>query len=327
MSIDTQVLDVAKHFLRKVQRSGPEDVGAICPFHTKWDGTPENTPSFAMSITTGLWFCHSCHERGNFRTFLKYVGVSPLYVDRYYKPLLEELDKLTQRNRKNQCVFITFRGEPMEESVLGLFDYTPASLLEEGFTPETLRRFDVGFDQKNNRVTYPLRDMLGRLMGFSGRGPDGTWPRYKIYAKEEYEVWGLPPRNTDRADLIWNADKVYPATMHFHQDPIFVLTEGYKACMWVYQAGYKNALALQGSYMSPTQQKILERMGGTWYLFLDNDKAGYKGFWEVGKRLAKSLDVRIVQYQGHQPTNLSPSEVTQAIEAAPDFYKWAFAGR
>ena len=50
---------IANQFLQKVRKSGPENIMALCPFHVKSDGSEEKHPSFAMSLTNGLWFCHS----------------------------------------------------------------------------------------------------------------------------------------------------------------------------------------------------------------------------------------------------------------------------
>jgi DNA primase len=326
MNIYTQVREVAEKYLQRVKSSGPEDIMAICPFHRKADGTPERKGSFAMSTVTGLWFCHSCHERGNLRTFLRNVGASPLLIDTFYKPLLEAIDDHSWKNRKKNRIFVVnFKEEPLPESTLGLFDYCPTGLLEDGFVEDTLRYFDVGFDQKNNRITYPLRDLLGRLVGLSGRATDDHPAKYKVYSKEEYEAWGITPRSTDKSNLIWNIDKVYPE-LYFTKKPEFVIVEGFKSVMWLWQAGYRDTVALMGSYLSPNQKMILERIGGTVYLFFDNDPSGHKAYHFVSKTLAASLCVRIVRYEGHQPTDLSTAELHNAMNNAVDYHRWILQG-
>ena len=328
MDVSSEIREVANKYLNKVKPSGPENIMAVCPFHTKGDGRPENTGSFAMSVVTGLWFCHSCHEAGNLHTFLRNIGVSPVTVDRFFKPLLEELNA-KHRNGKvdRRCIQIVIDDNPLPDSILGLFEYCPVGLLEEGFTEETLRLFDVGYDQKNDRVTFPIRDLLGHLVGISGRGSSEWGARYKVYAKNEYDAWNIPPRNTQKSDFVWNADRVYPRA-YFNSEPIIIpIVEGFKACMWLHQAGFKNTVALMGSWMSAPQKTILERMGGDYYLFLDNDKAGQNAYQFVSRSLASSLSsVRIVQYEGKQPTDLSPTEIQRAIELAPKFHQWALRG-
>ena len=325
MNVESDLFGIASRYLNSAKATGPEELTAICPFHIKADGTPEHNPSFYMNTVTGLWFCHACHEKGNLRTFLRSAGVTPHTIDLLYRPLLESLDTRGARDKTRRCFQITLLDEPLEESTLGLFDYCPTNLLEEGFEEETLRVFDVGFDQRNARITYPIRDLLGRLVGFSGRVIDGYGPKYKVYSKYEYEAWGIKPRKTDKSNFIWNLDKVYPEYF-FVKEPEIFLVEGFKACMWLWQMGYKNTVALMGSYMSPEQRDLLQRLGGRIYLFLDNDGAGHRGYNYISKSLSSCLDVSIVKYEGHQPTDLPPDEVHRAIACAPDYYKWVLTG-
>ena len=328
MNVEADLFGIASQHLDKARQGGPEELTAICPFHAKADGTPERNPSFSMNVVTGLWFCHSCHEKGNLRSFLRRAGVTPGTIDLLYKPLLETLDSRGARDKTRRCFQISLLDEPLEESTLGLFDYCPVGLLEEGFEEETLRLFDVGFDQKNARITYPIRDLLGRLVGFSGRALDnayGQGPRYKVYSRYEYEAWGIRPRSTDKSLFIWNLERVYP-TYFFVKSPEIILVEGFKACMWLWQMGYKNVVALMGSYMSDHQKDLLQRLGGRIYLFLDNDGAGHKGYNFISKSLSTSNDISIVKYEGHQPTDLPPNEVHRAIACAPDYCKWVLTG-
>lgn len=322
---EAPALEVADKYLTGIKKSGPENILAICPFHTKADGRPERTPSFAMSLTTGLWVCHSCKERGNFRMFLKAQGISRQQFDTTYKDLLAELDSSTAGKKRKS--YITVDEAELDEACLGLFQYRPEQMVEWGFTDETLLRFDVGFDQKNNRITFPLRNLYGKLVGISGRSTDGRDPRYKIYSKEEYEAWGIrPPNGTERGELIWNFDKVYPTAFFEHGTEV-VIAEGFKGCMWIHQAGIAEVVAMIGSSMSHVQQMMFERLGGPFYLFLDNDFAGERAKAYLGKQLAKSSTVRVVEYEGNQPTDLSPESVLLALETAQDFNQWALRKR
>jgi len=335
MSLDSGVIDVVQHHLNGVRKSGPENVMAICPFHLK-DGRPERTPSFAISTVTGLWFCHACHERGNLRSFLRALGATPRHIETFYKPLLEELDGRVQRQKyledsrkgfnDRNVTYGNETGTPfLEESALGLFDYVPLGLLEEGFSETTLRHFDVGYDQKHRRITFPIRDLTGHIVGISGRTVDADNPqRYKVYARDEYLHWGLPVLSTDKSRILWNIDKVYPAIFHSNgKEPLFIV-EGFKACMWLHQAGYKNTVALMGSFLSPYQERLIERLSQNIYLFLDNGSAGQKGTFYSGRTLNKKIQsVRVVQYEESQPTDLTPAQVQEAVNHAVDFFTWA----
>lgn len=321
MRVDSSVLDVAKGYLTGIKRSGPENIMAICPFHTRQDGTPERNPSFALSLTTGLWICHTCKERGTFRALLQAFSVPGNIIQTRYGVLFEELAHNLERKPKPNKVILD-PNPPLDESCLGLFDYISEQMLDWGFTEETIRKFNVGFDTKSFRITFPLRDFAGRLMGISGRTVTDAMPRYKIYDEKDLEPWGVQARKVERSNLIWNVDRVYPAT-YFKSNTEVVVVEGFKACMWVDQAGVENVVSLVGSYMSDQQCMILERMGGPFYFFLDNDLAGMKGTAFGMRRLSKSCEVHVVRYEEKQPTDLSSDEVLQALDGAQDYFTWS----
>lgn len=324
MSTETEIAEVVKRHLNKVKPSGPENLMAACPFHTKADGSQEHTPSFAISTVTGLYLCHSCKVRGNFRQFLRAMGVSNKAMREQYGLLLDATAASTPVKQNPSKTRRATESEPLPESFLGIFDKCPLSLLDEGFTEETLQAFDVGFDDKSMRITFPLRDMAGRLMGISGRTVTRSgYPRFKVYDKE-YEQWGLPMRKISMGEILWNVDRVYPA-VYFGKDVPLVVVEGFKACMWVHQAGIKNVVALCGSYLKEGQQWLLEHLGGVVYVMLDNDDSGQSGAQQVGAALSQSLKVRMVHFRSSakQPTDLDPQEVVQSIDQAEEYYTWA----
>lgn len=308
-----------------------EEISALCPFHRKSDGSMERTPSFSMSRSTGLWFCHSCKERGNLRHFLHLVGVSYQRIQDEYHLLLDEVAKAVPA-RLDPLRPNLLTQDPLPEGLLGLFHFVPVLLEQEGFTEQTLARFDVGFDRTHMRITFPLRDLAGRLVGISGRAVnlDPETRRYKLY-DTEYVAWGLPARRgaeAERKNVLWNADRLFPALKDVLSPDVFVV-EGFKACMWLDQVGVKSTVALLGSYMSEQQQWILERMGARVYLMLDNNEAGQDGTLAIGERLARGLEVLVVSYRPNdedaQPSDLTPTEIGETIDAAADFFQWKHA--
>ena len=318
------ILQVAQSHLRKVKRSGNEDVMAICPFHSKADGSEEKNPSFAMNIYSGLWYCHSCHSRGNLYSFLRNIGLPRADIDFYYKGVLEEAEQYAPK-RPDPLDPVQATKEPLEESLLGLFDFCPQLLLDEGYPEELLRQFDVGYDERHQRITFPLRDTKGVLVGLSGRAVNGAFPRYQVYDKE-YLDFGLPERKTEKRALLWNAHKVL--IQHaFQTDPsekYVVVTEGFKAVMRVAQAGITNVVGLLGSYMSNEQQWILERLAdGPIFMMLDNNEAGRSGQLDATKRLVKTVPrVWVVDYDAPQPSELHPTAIPTALLAAKPALTW-----
>jgi len=319
-----EVLAVAHRYLANAHKSGNDNISATCPFHKMGELV---TTTLSMSLSRGVWFCFSCHERGNLQTFLKKMGVSHREIDTTYQFLIEELER-TRPAAPDPLRVKVLSDNPLPEGLLGIFDRCPTQLVEDGFTEETLRAFDIGFDEHNMRVTFPLRDLYGKLVGISGRTVyDDVKPRYKIYDKE-YPTWDVParsPQDAARSAILWNAHNVYPE-IFFGRQPKVCLVEGFKACMWVVQAGFKNTVALIGSFLTWEHQWILERMGAEVYVFLDNNPAGWKGRDYIGKTLSKTLTVKIVEYEDdevQQPDGMDITALLMAIDKAQEYSVWS----
>jgi DNA primase len=328
MDTSSDIRSIAGQFLNKVRKSGPENIMALCPFHVKADGSEEKNPSFAMSLTNGLWFCHSCQSSGNLFTFLRDIGLSRQQIDLHYRITIDAASKNIPPKLDPLNTSLV-SANPIEEGVLGIFDNCPLSLLEDGFQEETLRHFGVGFDMHHTRITYPIRDLAGNLVGISGRAMVDVWPKYKIYEKE-YEIFGLPARiNWDKSSCLWNANDVYPQLFFQNNPSYIVIVEGFKACMWLWQCGIKNVVALVGTYLSPQHQWILERLGAPVYLFLDNNYPGQKGIRKAGDKLTRSLRVNVIEYPERlmdeddaQPDSLTPEEVMAQWHTAASYFTW-----
>jgi DNA primase len=329
LNVSKEIEEIAAAYLKNIRRSGAENIMAICPFHRKPDGSEERRPSFAMNIYTGVYFCHTCQAAGTLRRFLMDVGMPREFIHLRYKDLLEEARK-NLPPPPDPTRSGVFDIEPISEGFLGLFDgYDLQDLLSHGFRQDTILHFEVGYDKWHSRYTYPIRDLKGDLVGISGRSLDNSWPKYKIYDKE-FETWGLPPRlNWDKRKVLYNGNDVYPLFINVYPtDAPIVVVEGFKACMWVWQAGIRNVVALLGSYLSWEQEWILNRIGSNICLFLDNNFAGIKGTMYAGNKLM-NRGARVVGYpdrlkndEDAQPDSCTAEEVLEQVRLAPLYEEW-----
>ena len=309
------IKDLARQYLTRVRPAGPDNLVALCPFHN------DSHPSFAINIHTGLWICYACGEKGNFYSFLLKVGMSKEDISLHYGVTLRDI----KRNMPPPKVVTdaNIYSEPnrrIPEELLGIFRKCPNKLVEEGFQPGILKHFNVGVDLMHNRITFPLRDLDGYLVGISGRALDDSMQsRYKVY-KEEYEAWDLPRYETEKGSLLWNAHSVYKT--YKPGEPI-IIVEGFKACMWVHQAGLKNVVALMTKVISDEQLLILAKFENSPYvLMLDNDESGITGTVKSCEDLTRfTRDVRIVLYDAHQPTDVPLEYIPELIRSATDYYE------
>lgn len=304
-----KVRETIDQHLKRVRMSGSNNIVSLCPFHD------DHSPSFSMSLVNGLFICFSCGAKGNFRQFLTQIGMTPEEIKYHYGQTLQTLKKNAPPPpdpTKPGVVMESNRHVP--EELLGIFNFCPLDLVDEGFEEETLKSFGVGVDKKHERITFPIRDLHGHLVGISGRAmrPDQE-PRYKVYDKE-YTAWELPPYDTDKSACLWNAHEVYSRRRNSATNDPIVIVEGFKACMWLKQAGLVDVTALMTADMSWAQRWMLSRMGSSFIVMLDNNDAGVKGTINVTRELAKiTRDVRVVEYEEDQPSDVPREDVLEVV--------------
>jgi len=233
-----------------------------------------------------------------------------------------------KRRRKARS---SFKGEYiLPDAVLGAWDWCPAELVRAGFTEETLRRNEVGYDRKRDRITFPIRDIFGNLVGVSGRQPEGVLPKYKIYSGiERYdgkEVKGelgetFPEYSSQSVkDHIYGAHHWYDE-LNTATDGQVILVEGYKARLWVEQCGWDHVGGLMGTAMTSQQERIIRSLGADVWVFMDNDKPGRRASRDICWRLSDS-SLRVYEchypagHDGHQPDDLTEDEIRQTLETA-----------
>lgn len=337
------IYDIVQPFLPgRVKRSGRDNIITLCPFHD------DRSPSFWLNVNNGLWICFSCGLRGNLKMFLKLAGLSHSQVAAAVEPVAAQIALFRQREsikRKAKFYVDPYRGSTiLPESLLGVYEYKPHMMIDAGFDPELLRAFDIGYDRRLERVTFPLRDLYGNLVGISGRATEkSVGPRYKVYRggyrneKGEFitgdfgENFDELYRNyeLDSHKFLWNSHNAYPVILHDKEGTIpVVITEGYKACLKLVQYKWVATMALAGASISEDQMNVLIRLAGNpIILFLDNDEEGIEATRREGRKINRNVNKLSVAeypkgYSGASPDDLSLEQAAKAIANAKEWNKW-----
>jgi hypothetical protein len=259
-------------------------------------------------------------------SLLRQIGLTAPQVDRIVEALdlPAPLPKKLQRRK-----MLKKRHALLPEYILGAYDHAPTDLVEAGFDLELLRKHDVGVDETHNRITFAIRDHLGRLAGVSGRARwDWQFPRYKVYDASPPDPARTPPKPAgefygvvedylpDNRAHLYGFNDVYPERF-FKPDepqPPLIITEGYKSTLWLRQLGFTHAVGLQGSSMTSPQQRMLGRLRGPYYVLLDNEPG--KAFPDKNRRCAAIDIARRLRQSGRVYLCLYPKEVPEGT--APD---------
>lgn len=324
--------EIAQKYLNKVKIKD-EFISAACPIHSEGK---ERHPSFWIERATGKWGCFACSAHGgSLRFLLKELNLG----NRQILAEIEQAEKesahtvaLIQAKKKKKDR-ADFKGvHVLPEALLGVYDYAPVSLLKAGFDENLLEAHNIGFDRVNRRITFPVRDLYGNLVGISGRAtrPE-DYPKYKFYdgrkvvdGKEnlnELGEWFPEYSNDGVRDHLWRGHLVYTDLFDGKWDQL-IIVEGFKAALWMVQQGWFHTVATMGTKMTSTQARLISRLGATIFVFPDNNGPGQEAARYWCQTLAVgSFPVYRVRYPARcdedaQPDDLSEEELRQSLENA-----------
>jgi DNA primase len=155
------------------------------------------------------------------------------------------------------------------------------------------------YDRFRSRITFPIRDQRGRVLGFGARAlsPDSK-PKYlnspegELYRKS-HTLYGI-----DRArGPIAKARRA-------------IVVEGYTDVLALQQAGVEEAVAIMGTAITPEQITMLAGLTESVVLALDADRAGADAMIRAQKVAGgKSLGLRVAAMpEGEDPADMLQGE-------------------
>jgi DNA primase len=142
--------------------------------------------------------------------------------------------------------------------------YSTAELLQVGLVTERQGGEGV-YDKFRHRVMFPIRDTLGRMVGFGGR----------VLNPEDQPKFMNSPQTVlfDKGRLLFALDLARKAIRA--QDQV-VIVEGYLDVIALHQSGFSNVVSPMGTALTEEQLHMLKRLTRRIVLALDADTAGQK---------------------------------------------------
>ena len=294
------IVDVISGYVR-MQKKGSNYMG-LCPFHN------EKSPSFSVSGSKQIYHCFGCGAGGNVFTFLMNyenytfpeavkeladrVGVSLPEVE-YSAEAKKQADKksMLMEINKEAAKYFYFQLRTGQENIGYRY------LTGRGLTPETLKKFGLGFANKTsndltlylkqkgytdeqivlaglatadekygvhdkfwNRVIFPIMDINHRAIGFGGRVMGDGTPKY--LNSPETPVF-------DKSRNLYGLNFARTARKNN-----IILCEGYMDVIALHQAGFTQAVASLGTAFTAGQANLLKRYTENVLLAYDSDGAG-----------------------------------------------------
>jgi DNA primase len=134
------------------------------------------------------------------------------------------------------------------------------------------------------RITFPISDRRGRIVGFGARALGDAQPKY--LNSPETEIF-------NKRDLLYGFPQVAEA---IRRERAALIVEGYTDVLMLYQSGIRNVVATLGTATTPGHLRTLSSYADKSYLLFDPDVAGEKAIERAAATAAElKLDLRVMR--------------------------------
>ncbi len=222
------------------------------------------------------------------------------------------LDYATNRGITLETIkTFTLGFSPDDSKYLSNFIVKKGYKIEDLIDTGTFGKSNYGpglYDRFNGRLTFPLHDYRGHIVGFSGRIlPSSKNPNLAKYINSpETEIY-------HKSHMLFGLNLAKEA---IRQENSVVVVEGEFDMISPYQSGFKNFVALKGTAFTLEQLQLLRRYTDTLILGLDSDFAGNNAA-RKSIELADSMefDIKVLTLGDKY------KDPDEAIKADPEFFK------
>ncbi len=181
-------------------------------------------------------------------------------------------------------------GRNQLTKILKAKKYSDDILLKSGISSGSNELYDTF----TNRIMFPLCDLDGKVVGFSGRIYN-TEDSSKYVNSKESEIF-------KKGNLLYNYHR---AKEECRKKKFVIIVEGFMDVIALYMVGIYNVVASMGTAITKEQAKLLKRLSTNVILCFDGDGAGNKATLACAKELQ---DVGITPKVVRLPDNLDPDE-------------------
>lgn len=346
--------------IKNVRRIGRGEVAFSCPFvngHAYGDVNPSNH----INEEKLLYRCKSCHQAGTVLDLIGYVRkCSPLEALRWLRDRFGEtrvyeegeIAKIRRARMERWSRGAAPKRRPVESETIGAIfemdwwsdDAAAVYMRGRGFSPELLDRWGFGFDTWTQRVTIPVHDEEGTLVGFKGRA-------ISPHVAQRYDILGDvlegDRQRKPRYGIGYGFDLYDPGQvvigLHDVSSRRLVVCEGELNAYALRCVGEGSSVAIGTTTITVQQQRLLRWHADELVLFYDSDEAGVGATWgyyvEKGgkmiwvpgliEKLSPYLPIRIVDEHDDDPAGMLEAgradECRDLIETAQPWRSIAMA--
>lgn len=322
------IVDVVSDYI-PVEQKG-RNYFALCPFHDDHNPSMSISPDkqiytcFVCGAHGNVFNFVMDYEHVSFIDAVKMigrrVGVNIDLPTQYKKPKekgLEDLyniydiankfyqNNLSTKEGSDAREYLSnrdFKEDVIKEFGIGLsLNNKLSSMLLKKYDKDILIRSGICnesggniFDAFTERIMFPLWDIDGNVVGFSGR-------IYKTKDSSKYV-------NSKESDIFKKGKLIYNyhrAKEEVRKKKFVLVVEGFMDVIALYKVGIKNVVAMMGTAVTNEQANLLKRLSTNIFLCFDGDSAGNMATMSCANELTKvGITPKVIRL----PENLDPDE-------------------
>ena len=294
--------------LEHVQRRGQE-CKAECPFKSLHEAFTDKNPSLTVNLSKGVYYCNSCHSKGNIHTMLRQLeGLSS--EEAWFK--LGDILKIPRPDgtKPTRPDIEPGLAQQYHKALMSLTGPIRDMLRERrGLTDETLQKFKLGWD--GDRITIPIYDEFNVLVNFRRYKWNSTEDQWKVlnYVDEHENSYGEA--------RIFGLDRVLDESVDY-----IVWSEGEMDRICAEQQGFPTACPTSGAGTWKADWTRLFRNKKRVYIAQDHDEAGRNAMRKLCEKLYRVVDVYVINWPEDFPVKGDITDFfVKCSQTAEDFQR------
>ena len=157
--------------------------------------------------------------------------------------LIFDMNNGLDENEENEML------KPINENILKTYYKGGNDLfINDGVSLATQREFEIGFDLDSGRITIPIRDELGTLVGVKGR----------LFNKSDIGEKYIYLERCSKSKILYG---LYKTIEYIRQKGICIVVESEKSVLVLWEQGIRNVVAIGGHSLSKIQVEKITRLG------------------------------------------------------------------
>jgi DNA primase len=241
----------------------------FCPYHNNY-----RSPAGEVDKFNGTFFCFSCQKVASLVEFVMHNSARTYFESvRFIKSKEQEgnFNQDIEKKLVDKPMYVQYDQLLIKRLNQQALDSPRAMRYYSGrlITEASVKKFQLGFSEKQDMVTIPVHSPDGMEIGFVGRSIEG---------KEFKNTPGLPKSKT-----LFNLNRVKTA------NKVYVVESSFDAIR-LDQCGFP-AVATLGANVSNIQTDLLQKYFNNIIVIADNDEAGGNMKDKIVERLGSRVSV------------------------------------